>query len=265
MKKMVLVDPRMLESLRSSSSSTSSSGLVQPVVNQSLKELDGSMKDILDSETLDVGDKAKAYYQILHRYLHRVDQYKSQPIGTLKLDNESKVDDIPVEETEKRKEISEEDVSEIINTLPQKFREKGRWFLRKISSSSDLTWNDLGQLIVRGKRIKGSNITDLLNDVIRPRVKRTKPPVGWNELAKEIKRKNIPKEFIGNNQRWDDLSKISSSSASSGEELFSKRASEESDEEEESFSTPASHTKKRRKRKTTDVLASPWISNFDKQ
>ena len=247
---MVLVDPRMLESLRSSSSS---SGLVQPAVNQSLKELDGLMKEVLETEELDVGNKAKAYYQILRRYLHRVDQYKSQPIGTLKLDEQPESNGqvaaaAAAAVLDEKK--SEEDYSDIIKTLPQKFREKGRWFLKKISSSPDFSWNGVGQLVVRGKTIKGSNINDLLNDVIRPRLKRTSPQVGWQEFAREIKRKNIPREFIGNNQRWEDLSKISSPSSS--------------DEERQTdlYATPASHPKRRRQRKA-DVSGSPWVTNFD--
>ena len=265
MKKMVLVDPRMLESLRSSSSS-SSSGLVQPAVNQSIKELDGLMKDVLESRDLDVGDKAQAYYQILRRYLHRVDQYKSQPFGTIKFEDKSidradKVND--TEDKEDRKidsaealevEKSERDVSDIINTLPKKFQQKGRWLLKKIASTSDVTWNESGQLVVRGKRIKGSNITDLLHDVIRPRTKRSSPPKGWSEFAREIKRKNIPREFIGNTQRWTEIAGLSSTQTTEEDN--------DDDDDDEAFSTPIST--KRKKKKTDDSLVdSPWYSNFN--
>ena len=264
---MVLVDPRMLESLRSSSSSPSSSGLVQPVVNQSLKELDGLMKEVLDSKDSNVGDKAQAYYQILRRYLHRVDQYKSQPVGTLKLENRSpdagnnNNDDDDDDDSDHNKVTSaatvaktERDVLDIIETLPKKFKEKGRWLLKKIASSSDVTWDSAGHLIVRGKRIKGSNITDLLHDVIRPRVKQTSPPKGWDDFAREIKRKNIPREFIGNTQRWNEIARLSS------EEDLPIQTTDE--EEGETFSTPVA-SKPKKKKTGASVIHSPWLSRFD--
>ena len=46
-----------------------------------------------------------------------------------------------------------------------------------------------------------SNIIDLVNDVIRHR--NGSEPTGWQALAEGLKDMNIPKDVIGNRERWD--------------------------------------------------------------
>ena len=48
-----------------------------------------------------------------------------------------------------------------------------------------------------GKSIPGSNIIDLVNDVIRHR--KGSEPTGWQAFADM----NIPQDVIGNRERWD--------------------------------------------------------------
>ncbi|KAF4530427.1 hypothetical protein B566_EDAN015258 [Ephemera danica] len=50
------------------------------------------------------------------------------------------------------------------------------------------------------KSLQGSNIIDLLNDVLRNREHGS--PVEWEQFARVLASLNIPREFIHNEQRW---------------------------------------------------------------
>lgn len=76
-RKMILVDPRVLESTRP----------FHPpdTIADNIRTLDNEMENILERQDLDVRSKAKLYQQILHRYLHRIEQYKNKPLGSVEL------------------------------------------------------------------------------------------------------------------------------------------------------------------------------------
>ena len=60
-------------------------------------------------------------------------------------------------------------------------------------------WNDRGELLHEGVAIPGSNITDLVHDVVRNR--KTFEPVGWQQLTNQLRGSNIPMELVGNAAR----------------------------------------------------------------
>ena len=60
-------------------------------------------------------------------------------------------------------------------------------------------WNDRGELIHEGVAIPGSNITDLVHDLVRKR--KTFEPVGWQQLTSQLRGSNIPMELVGNAAR----------------------------------------------------------------
>lgn len=75
-KKMILMDPRWLDSLKPTSVYTPPDPLTE-----NMRALDQQMKQILDRVDLPERDKISLYQQTLHRYMHRLDQYKSRPLG----------------------------------------------------------------------------------------------------------------------------------------------------------------------------------------
>lgn len=72
-KKMILVDPRLLESTRQY--------LPPEPVSDSLRDLDSRMQQIMEMEDLEPRDKARVYQQTLQRYLGRLEQYRQKPLG----------------------------------------------------------------------------------------------------------------------------------------------------------------------------------------
>ena len=64
-----------------------------------------------------------------------------------------------------------------------------------------MKWNERGEFEYRGQLIKNSNLTDLVNDVLRKR-KKASDPLGWETFAEVLQRSNVPQELIGNPTRW---------------------------------------------------------------
>ena len=66
---------------------------------------------------------------------------------------------------------------------------------------ANVSWEDVGTVKLYGKSIPGSNIIDLVNDVIRHR--KGSEPTGWQAFAEGLRDMNIPQDVIGNMERWD--------------------------------------------------------------
>ena len=62
----------------------------------------------------------------------------------------------------------------------------------------DITWTARGELTHEGVPIVGSNVVDLVNDLLR---KRKTDPVGWQPFARQLRAINLPMELIGNTSR----------------------------------------------------------------
>ena len=79
-KKMILVDPRMVDSLRASNGPP-----VSDAASHSLLEMDRDMRNALDRNDVDFQDKTQLHQQVLWRYWKRFDQYRDKPLGTVML------------------------------------------------------------------------------------------------------------------------------------------------------------------------------------
>lgn len=147
-------------------------------------DLDIEMKRLMDTSQLDDRNKWMQYQQVLQRYLRLKDQER-QP---LKLTME-----------ESRGDTNSTLMDEIVESVPAMFKRKARLLLQRLVDSEDITWDRRGEVTIKGKTITGSNITDLVGDVVRAR--KTTNPLGWQEFALLLKSMNVPYEFIGNPRR----------------------------------------------------------------
>ncbi len=106
----------------------------------------------------------------------------------------------------------------LISTLPITLRDKGRVLLEKLKTAGKV--NSSGHLMFNGQIVQGSNIHDLLDDVLRRR-RTAPPPKGWKEFAQVLDQLNISREFISNQRYKPPTTK--------------KRKIVESDSEEDEF------------------------------
>ncbi len=184
MKKMVLIDPSHM---------LLSTSPVPDLKSEKILNLDADIKQILDTTSLNAHDKALAYEQALHKYLSRV--------GSMNTPNTLTKPQTPISpvssDTEKMKQLE----NRIVESLPKTLQKKGEILLRYIEDVPDLNWNDKGELIIKDQVVNGSHVSDLVHEILRSR-KLGVEPKGWSEFSDALKKSNIPRDLIGNKERW---------------------------------------------------------------
>ncbi|CAH1370740.1 unnamed protein product, partial [Tenebrio molitor] len=73
-------------------------------------------------------------------------------------------------------------------------------FLKKLKNTPSITWDNRGVVSIENIVIPDSNVTDLINDILRHR-KSMPDPKGWQIFAEALKSINMPFEVIGNWKR----------------------------------------------------------------
>ena len=177
-RKMALVDPRLLETLRNP---------MQPSVDTTISDLDADMTSILDRTDIEVSDKVRLYNQALLRYNDMTKTRANKPTRVVVVREEKVVNGEDVEE-------ENDCATEIIATMPKSLHMKARVLTARLKKTVD--WNDRGELLHEGVAIPGSNITDLVHDLVRRR--KTFDPIGWRQLASQLRSSNIHMELVGN-------------------------------------------------------------------
>ena len=198
-RKMMLVDPVNLRHKINPGSITNNA------LESSISNLDQEMNDILSDNTLNDRIKALAYQQVLQKYILQSEKYRNKPLGRVdiaSLDDTtiSKVNDIQV------KDENLDFESRILKSVPKHLKSKASLLLEYFKANPRISWDEKDQLITDSQTLNGTNAVDLVNDLLRVR-KSVKPPQGWETLASVLKHSNIPKEVIGNVDRWSWIEK----------------------------------------------------------
>ena len=175
-RKMALVDPRLLKSLRENP--TPLPHPTSNAIDTTLRDLYAEMTNILDRSDADVSEKVRLYNQALLRYNDMTKARAAKPI--------------PVVVAEK-KEATVREPRDVVGTLPKTLQTKERQLLSRLST---VAWNERGELMHEGVAIPGSNAVDLVHDLLRKR--KTSDPVGWQQFANQMRAANIPMERVGN-------------------------------------------------------------------
>ena len=81
---------------------------------------------------------------------------------------------------------------------------KAQLLLKKMKSSSDINWNEKEELKYKGETVQGSNVVDLVNDVLSKR--HYFNPQGWEPFGETLRDANVPQDLIGHKDRWRYLS-----------------------------------------------------------
>ena len=176
-RKMALVDPRLLKSLRENPTP------LPDAIDTALRDLDAEMTSILDGSDADESEKVRLYNQALLRYNDMTKARAAKPIPVV----------VEVKKEAAATTASVVEPADIVGTLPKTLQMKGRQLLSRLSA---VTWNERGELIHKVVAIRGSNAVDLVHDLLRNR--KTPDPVGWQQFANQMRAANIPMELVGN-------------------------------------------------------------------
>lgn len=176
---MVLISPDALKRLNT------------PITdNPSVDNIESDMNKVLHDPHLDDRMKWPQYQQMLQRNQFFRDQMR-QPM------------EIPIIEQPSTSERKENFGEEILRIIPKAYKTKGELLFKRLCESDLITWDNNGTVSINTVTLPGSNITDLVCDVIRS--KKSGNPSGWQQFLEFLRAINIPQELIGNPRRREVL------------------------------------------------------------
>lgn len=185
-----------------------------------LHELDAKILNILQSDNT-IEEKVKQYQSLLQTYLSHKNKFDTPLVFPTPKKTEDIQSNFDKEgDTDEPIDFKEQ----LITSLPKSYVTKAANLWSIFSKSDSLSWNKKGEIIVDNKVIEHSNIVDLISDLVKNQ--KTSNPRGWELIANEIRRKQVPLKFIGNKKRLafiekanyknkDSTSKLKSSSKTS--------------------------------------------------
>ena len=89
----------------------------------------------------------------------------------------------------------------IVRGIPKNMKTRAQALLARLKEREDaITWDERGQVILKGDLIPKSNISDLISDAMRSR--KHFNPVGVREFYDILYEINIPKDLVRNEKRW---------------------------------------------------------------
>ena len=163
---------------------------VRNPVKETLEDVSRDMQSVLKNDTLTEDQKMQQYGQLFLRYQTMQKKLK-EPIIAL-----------PEPET---KGITKPPTS-ILESVPKTYRNKAHLLLNHIQENTDMSWDDQNRLVKNGRPVQGTNILDIVNDLVRERKTMPHAPRGWYDVLMGLKDTNVPREAIGNESRWRAVS-----------------------------------------------------------
>ena len=184
-------------------------------VGDNFSRLDSEMYDILRSKKYnDDYEKSKNYLQVLRRYLlfkenERKDAFlTSNDFNQTPLEHLGNIDESILGNVENVNHstapVTDED---ILKSVPNTYLKKAEEILSFWKKTGKISWDNKGVTNIEGVIIQDSDISELLNYVLRKRVT-VKPPVGKNELIKFMHKLDTPQLLIGNEEIINELDKL---------------------------------------------------------
>ena len=89
---------------------------------------------------------------------------------------------------------------EILESVPKTTKAKAQLLLKKMKGSPDISWNEKEELKYKGETVQGSNVVELVNDVLHKR-KYFNPQVR-ETFGEALRESNVPQDLIGHEDRW---------------------------------------------------------------
>ena len=174
-RKMALIPLDMLQQIKQPN--------LMPIKNPSQDKLlktMGEMKNILDNDSIPEDVKSNRFNNHLKDYSVFADKFIPPiPHGTTTTS--------PIQEN-------------VFRSLPKTFQGPAHVLMKELENFPNIiNWDTNKEVTIEGQKLKGSNIIDLIGDVLRNR--KTLPPVHSSTFLKMMADLNIPEEFIKNKGR----------------------------------------------------------------
>ena len=191
-KKFLLVDSNNIDQLFPPGSKKAR---LEPIANRELKRLDQLMLTIVNNEDMTESEKVDQYNKTLTEFKNTL---STKPVPhTVSPKPSSKpnlTSDDKKEDNQKLKEENKQVYDATIG-VDHRYKPRAKKILSLLTDSNLLKYTNTGEVILRGEKIPGSNVSDLLNSVVNPKVK-AKQLIGWRQFSDSLKDANIPQSIL---------------------------------------------------------------------
>lgn len=176
-KKFYLVDASQVKGFKNDSFDQRNKSLI----SKEIEGLDKKMVDIIKNTSLTDEQKVDAYNQVLSKF-----QSLKQEVGFNKA--------LPNVEP-RGQEIKASNQYDPVMGVPKPYKSKAIKVLDSLLENNKLSYNDKGEVNINGEKFDSSNISDLLNTAVNPKVKYENLN-GWTAFHRLIKQENLPKSLL---------------------------------------------------------------------
>lgn len=133
-------------------------------------ELDNEMRTVLNDTSVSDFDKAMQYGEKLQSYLNNYHTALTTPksealIGPLPKISERKDQNQPTGEEKERLSTFDR----MLSNIPKSYLSKGARLINFLKKNGNITWNEDGKIMYKGKILPNSNIATVVHDLIRIR------------------------------------------------------------------------------------------------
>jgi hypothetical protein len=208
MKRMRLISEQdflTLQSIKANDSQLSTDTGFAPDYKSSLtnKAISTLLNDNLPSDV-----KLRVYNNLTKRIKSEDKRNNEKPL-LVKLSNEMESNNFPtpIHNNHSKPKVTSITLPPGMTTIPPKFQPKFNSMMEIIKNNKEkFSWDREGQFIRNGVVIKQSNVTDLLNTVIRG-LKPHAPLIGHSEFMQTLSDMNVPKTLLSKQAQKNILTK----------------------------------------------------------
>ena len=151
--------------------------------------------------------KMKIYSTVLNKYLSAAKSLEMPWFATVLVKlfkmGETAVTTPPPDIEEKEAEKMTED--RIIKNVPKAYQVRAKKLIGHLKDYTGVSWIAKGEMVVDGKTLPGSNMSVLVNDIIR-KAKHEVNPVGTKSLVEQLSKTELPRGLVGNAEISRELS-----------------------------------------------------------
>jgi hypothetical protein len=181
----------------------------QPIVTPTqlsgynVSNLSKQMKSILERDDIDDRSKADLYFQTAQRYRSATNSHLDKVNAPLPVEIKNlpqpnlpaEVQPAPPAATPAAQITTPTD-AEIISVFPKSQLKKAVFILSAIKSDPNLSWDDKLQLKLGDTLIPGSNIIDIISNIVYIKPSRI-TPIGWEYVKPALMQLNLPQKVLG--------------------------------------------------------------------
>ena len=119
---------------------------------------------------------------------------------------------IPPPDVDQEKKAQKMTEDRIVKNVPMTYQAWAKKLIEHLKDYTGVRWNVKGEMVVDGKTLPGSNISFLVDDIIR-KDKYEVDPVGWKSLAEQLNKTELPRGLVRNAEISRELSQRKRKSA----------------------------------------------------